>query len=182
MEPAYGLILAIFLILSGFSAGCISDDTPAPAPVSAPQPGVLIQEIGNVTGQGVILEGVPRGTIDTITFTIGLAPGGKTADLNGTVIAYADSIRTEILTPVDGYRGNPPPGYWGIIDSANEMGTRNLRLDYDEQFTIRINPKAPVVPNQVITISVKPKGGKPLMMRRVAPSVIGENDNILTSV
>jgi archaellin len=181
MNFGYGLILAVFLILAGFSAGCISEDTPAPAPAvgSVPQPGVLIQSIGDVTGQGVILEGVPRGTIDTITFTIGLAPGTKTVDLNGTTIAYADSVRTELLTPVEGYRGIPPSGFWGIIDSINDMGTQNLRLEYEKQFIIRINPKAPVVPNQVITISVKPKGGKALMIRCVAPSAISETDNIL---
>ena len=182
MKSVHAVILAALLILSGFSAGCIGDDTPAPVAVSAPQPGVLIQEIGNVTGQGVFLEGVPRGTIDTITFIIGLAPGEKSVDLNGTVIAYADSVRTEILTPVEDYRGNPPPGYWGIIDTINEVGSRNMRLDYEEQFIIRINPKAPVVPNQMITISVKPKGGKPLMIRRIAPSTVGENDNILAGV
>jgi archaellin len=181
MNFGYGLILAVFLVLAGFSAGCISEDTPAPAPAAGnvPQPGVLIQATGDVTGQGVILQGVPRGTIDTITFTIGLAPGTKTVDLNGTTIAYADSVRTELLTPVEGYRGDPPQGYWGIIDSVNEMGTHNMRLDYEKQFIIRINPKAPVVPNQVITISVKPKGGKALMIRCVAPSAISETDNIL---
>lgn len=181
MKSGFGLILAIVLILAGFTAGCISEDTPPPGPVagSVTQPGVLIQTIGDLTGQGVILQGVPRGTIDTITFTVGLAPGIKTADLNGTTIAYADSVRTEILTPVEGYRGDPPQGFWGIIDSVNELGSRNMRLDYEEQFIIRINPKAPVVPNQVITISVKPKGGKALMIRCVAPSVITETDNIL---
>jgi archaellin len=179
MKSVFGLILAIVLILAGFSAGCISDDTPAPVARSVAQPGVLIQAIGDITGQGIILQGVPRGTIDTITFTIGLAPGIKTADLNGTIIAYADSVRTEIITPVEGYRGDPPPGYWGIIDSLNEMGTRNMRMDYEEQFIIRVNPKAPVVPNQVITISVKPKGGKALIIRCVAPSTITETDNIL---
>ena len=181
MEPEYGWILALFLVSSVFLAGCITENSPAPAPVggSIPQEGVLIQNIGDVTGQGVILEGVPRGTIDTITFAIGLAPGVKTVDVTNMTIGYADAVRTEILTPVEGYRGNPSPGYWGIIDTVNEAGNPNMRLDFEEQFVIRINPKAAVVPNQVITISVKPSDGKPLVIRRVAPSVIVENDNIL---
>jgi archaellin len=184
MELGYGWILALFLVSSVFSAGCITENTPAPAPVggSIPQDGVLIQNFGNVTGQGIILEGVPRGTIDTITFAVGLAPGIKTVDLTNMTVVYADAVRPEILTPVGGYRGNPPPGYWGIIDTINEAGNSNMRLDFEEQFVIRINPKAAVVPNQVITISAKPSEGKPLVIRRVAPSIIYENDNILPGI
>jgi archaellin len=62
---------------------------------------------------------------------------------------------------------------------VNEPGGRNLRLEFDKQFVIRINPKAAIVPNQVITISIKPTEGKPLILRRVAPSAIEEDDNIL---
>jgi archaellin len=181
MKPVSGLILTLLLVIGVFSVACISEDTPAPAPVGGrvQQPGVPIQNTGEVTGQGVILQGVPRGTIDTITFGIGLAPGEKSVDLTNMTIVYADAVRTEIFTPVEGFRGNPPPGYWGIIDTVNELGNHNMRLDFEEQFIIRINPKAPVVPNQVITISVKPGEGKPLVIRRVAPSSIVENDNIL---
>jgi archaellin len=184
MESVYGLILALSLVFCVLFTGCITEDTPPPAPVggSIPQEGVLIQNTGDVTGQGVILQGVPRGTVDTITFTIGLAPGVKTVDLHTMMIIYADAVRTEIFQPVEGYRGDPPPGYWGIIGSVNEVGNPNLRLDFDEQVVIRINPKAPVVPNQVITISVKPEEGKPLVIRRVAPSTIYEHDNVLPSL
>jgi len=181
MDSVYGLILALFLIAGVFSAGCTDDETPAPAPSggTAPQPGVLIRLAGDVSGQGIILQGVPRGTIDTLTFTIGLAPGVKTLDMEGMTIAYADAVRTEIITPVAGYRGNPPPGYWGIVETINEIGLPNMRLDYEEQLVIRVNPKAPVVSDQVVTISVRPPEGKPLVIRRVAPSVIAESDNIL---
>lgn len=184
MRPVYGLVLLVFLILLVFSTGCTDEESDggASVPAGTPQPGVLIQTVGSVTGQGVILQGVPRGTIDTITFNIGLAPGVKTADLNGTTIAYSDSVRTEIFTPVEGYRGDPPAGYWGIVDSVNEMGSRTLRLDYEEQFVIRVNPKAPVVPNQVVTITVKPKGGKPLVIRAVAPSAIIESNNVMSGL
>jgi archaellin len=181
MELVYGLILALFLIICVFPAGCITEKTPASVPVggSIPVEGVMVQNIGDVTGQGVVLQGVPRGTIDTITFAIGLAPGIKSVDLNNLTIVYADAVRTEILIPVEGYRGTPPPGCWGIIDRVNDLGYPDMRLEYEEQYIIRINPKAAVVPNQVITISVKPKEGKPLIIRRVAPSTIFEKDNIL---
>ncbi len=181
MESMYGLILALFLVSCIFFTGCMNENTPAPGLVGGgiPQEGVPIQNIGDVTGQGIILQGVPRGTVDTITFAIGLAPGVKTVDMNNLTIAYADAVRTEILKPVEGYRGNPPPGYWGILTVVNEAGNPNMRLDYNERFIIRINPKAAIVPNQVITISVKPSEGRPLIMRRVVPSTIFENDNIL---
>jgi archaellin len=184
MEPISRMILTLFMVLCLISAGCTSEDTTAPAPMagSPPQKWVLIQNFGNVTGQGVILQGVPRGTIDTITLTIGLAPGVKTADLNNMTIVYADAVRTEVLTPVEGYRGDPPQGYWGITDTVNELGSQNMRLDFDKQFVIQINPRAPVVPNQVMTISIKPTEGKPLVLRRVAPSTIEVNDNILPSL
>ena len=181
MDSVYGLILAIFLIGCVFFAGCTDEEMPAPVPAggTVPQPGVLIRLAGDVTGQGIILQGVPRGTIDTLTFTIGLAPGIKTLEMEGMTIAYADAVRTEIITPVEGYRGNPPPGYWGIVDTINEIGLQNMRLDYEEQLVIRVNPRAPVVSDQVVTISVRPPEGKPLVIRRVAPSVIAESDNIL---
>jgi archaellin len=181
MESVSGLIVALSLVFCVLLTGCITEDTPSPAPVGGTirQQGVLIQTIGEITGQGVILQGVPRGTIDTITFTIGLAPGVHTIDLNNMTIVYADAVRTDVFTPVAGYRGTPPSGYWGIIDTHNGAGNPNMRLDFEEQVVIRINPKAPVVPNQVITISVKPNEGKSLMIRCIAPSTIMENDNIL---
>lgn len=181
MESVYGLMVALFLIAGCFFTGCISEDAPAPVVGGGniPQAGVLVQNIGDVTGQGVVLQGVPRGTIDTITVTITLAPGVRTVDLNNLTVVYADAVRTEVFMPVAGYRGNPPPGYWGIIDTLNEAGNPNMRMDFEEQFVLRMNPKAAVVPNQVITISVKPNGGKPLVIRRIAPSAIAEYDNIL---
>lgn len=182
MKTFCGWILAITLIACVISAGCTDDEPPAPVGGNPPQPGVLLQVFGNVTGQGVILQGVPRGTIDTITFTIGLVPTVKTLELDNMTIAYADAVRSEILTPVKGYRGSPPQGYWGVVDSVNELGLPNMRLDYEERLVIRINPKAPVVSDQVVTISVKPPEGKPLVMRVVAPSEILESENTLRSL
>jgi len=184
MKPFLWPIIALILCACIIVAGCTDEDTPPPPPApvsgSGAQPGALIRTFGNITGQGVILQGVPRGTIDTVTFSLGLAPGIKTLDLNGTTIAYADSVRTEILTPVQGYFGNPPPGSWGIIDIADQLGgERNMRIDFEEKFVVRINPKVPIIPDQVFTISVRPPEGRLLMIRLIAPAEIGEQDNVI---
>jgi len=97
MESVYGLIVAIFLILCGFSAGCIGDDKAAgvPAGGNIRQPGVLIETIGNVTGQGVILQGVPRGTIpigtgnsDTTRDCIGHSSGRASSSIDGLEVTW----------------------------------------------------------------------------------------------
>jgi len=126
-----------------------------------------------VTGQGI-----PGGTIDIITLTVGLIDSHKSVDMEQLSIVYADAIRTETLHPVEGYHGDPPKGFWSITRVENEVGGPNNRLDNEERFVIRINPKAPLVPRQIITIEIKTPNGHPLTIRRVTPSTI-HADNIL---
>lgn len=166
------VFLTLVLISGILAAGCLGEETPAPVPAVTNlqgnlQPGQVFQVFGDVTGLGI-----PRGTVDTITFTIGLAPEIKTLDMEKLVIIYADAIRTETLSPIEGLRGNPLPGEWGILSVQKEVGKRNNRMEYEEQFTIRINPKAPIVPNQVITILLKPPSGNPTTIRRITPTTI----------
>jgi archaellin len=182
MEPGNSLVLTLLMVFTLIVAGCTSEDTTPPdgVGIGPSQPGVDIQLVGNVVGQGVILQGVPRGTIDTITFPVGLASGTNSVDLDKLVVVYADAVRSETLGTVAGVRNeNPPPGNWSIIQVVNEKGNLNNRLEFDEQAVIRINPRAPIVPNQVITISVRPGDGKPLNIRRVAPASILPEINIL---
>jgi archaellin len=166
-----GVLIAAVLV-----AGCTDEGTPGPAPeaVNAIQPGQVLYTIGDMTGSGI-----PGGTIDSITFTIGLVPGEKPVNMENVSIVYADAIRTETLVPVNGYRGDPPAGAWGIVKVINEIGTPNNRLEDKEQFVIRINPKAPLVPRQFISIVVKPPSGPPLIIRRVSPLTIVKENNIL---
>jgi archaellin len=142
-------------------------------PIPGNHPQEILQNFGNVTGQGI-----PGGTIDTITFTVGLIDSHKSVDMEQLSIVYADAIRTESLLPVEGFHGDPPKGFWGIIRVENEVGGPNNRLDNEERFVIRINPKAPLVPKQIMTIEIKPPNGHSLTIRRVAPPTIQE-DNIL---
>jgi len=175
------IILSLVFILLILSAGCIdtSSESP-PVPMSTLRvPGVLpndtplLQIFGDVTGKGI-----PGGTIDNITFTVGLTDVHKSVDMERLAIVYADAIRTETLRPVDGFHGDPPKGYWGIVRVENETGNPNNRLDFEERFTITINPKAPLVPGQFITIDIKPPNGRSLTIRQVAPPTI-QADNIL---
>jgi archaellin len=184
MGTRISLILASVILLALLGAGCVGEGTPGQGSVPSivSEDGQVLQVFGDVTGQGIILQGVPRGTIDTVTFTVGLAPGTKTVDMGNLSIVYTDAVRTETLTPVSGLIGNPPPGAWGILMVKNQAGNPNTRLDFEEQLVIRVNPKAPIVPNQVITISIKPVEGKPLIIRRVAPATIQEDENVLAPI
>ncbi len=172
-------LVVVILITSVLAAGCFEEGIPTPVlPVAdAVLPGQVIVNIGNVTG-----EGIPRGTIDTIAFTIGLVPGEKSVNMENISIIYADAIRTESLMPVDGFRGDPPQGSWGILEVQNEVGTPNNRLEYEERFIIRINPKAPLVPLQFITIIIKTSSGTPLTIRRVSPPTIIKENNVLNPI
>jgi len=182
MAMRQNVFLTIVLLLLILTAGCSDtsmEGPPLPTMSTLPVPGgnpdeiPLLQSIGEVTGQGI-----PGGTIDTITFTVGLIDSHKSVDMEQLAIVYADAIRTETLRPVDGYHGDPPKGFWSITRVENEVGDPNNRLDNEERFIIQINPKAPLVPRQMITIDVKPPNGHSLTIRRVAPPTILA-DNIL---
>ena len=173
------LLLTGILIAAVLIAGCTDEGPPGPPPdtINPIQPGQILYAIGEVTG-----DGIPGGTIDTITFTVGLAPGEKPVNMENISIVYADAIRTETLVPVNGYRGDPSEGGWGVVNVTNEIGNPNNRLEDKEQFVIRIDPKAPLVPRQYISIVIKPPSGAPLIIRRVSPPTIIKENNILAPV
>jgi hypothetical protein len=169
--------MAVILILTVCISACTDDELPPPEARSPANPGQPLLAIGDVTGTGI-----PGGLIDTITFKVGLAPGAKSVNMGNLSIVYADAIRSETLKPVVGLRGNPPQGFWGVIEVKNEEGIANNQLEYDEEFVIRINPKAPLVPQQFIMIVVEPPSGTDLTLRRIAPPMIPEGNNILAAL
>ena len=181
MIPAvkYQVFLAIgILIIMIIAAGCIDEESQVPAlpPTDALQPGQVLVAVGNVTG-----DGIAGGTIDTITFTVGLAPGQGPVDMEKFSIYYADTIATESLTPVKGFHGEPGQGEWGILNVNNQVGNANNRLEDGEQVVIRINPRAYLPANRLVTLAViSPAGGPPLTIRRIAPTVILKENNILS--
>jgi archaellin len=178
------ILIIIFLALSVIVSGCTDEATPgsgttAPPPGEPVKPGQTLQLIGDVSGEGQLGGALVSGTIDTLTFAVGLVPGAKSIEMANVSIVYADAIRTETLVPVQGGRGDPPQGAWGILSVVNEVGKPNNRLEDQEQFVIRINPRAPLVPRQLITISLKTPTSTPLTIRRVAPPTIMDNNILL---
>lgn len=182
MAMRHYVFLIITSILIILTAGCTDNGeegtqlpklSSLPGSLSSPQDSQLLQSFGEVTGQGI-----PGGTITTMTFTVGLINTSRSVDMEQLAIVYADAIRTETLYPIEGFYGEPPKGFWSFLRVENEIGDPNNRLDYEERFVIRINPKAPLVPRQVITIDIKPPTGRSLTIKRFAPPVI-QADNIL---
>ncbi len=84
------------LIAAVLAAGCTDEGTPGPVPETTGPilPGQVLYSIGEVTG-----DGIPGGTIDTITFKVGLAPGEKPVTMENISLVYADAIRTETPNP-----------------------------------------------------------------------------------
>lgn len=170
---AVGLVACLLV-----TAGCTDDDSPPAAPLSAADPVLPGQSLivsGLVTG-----DGIAGGTIDTITIPVSLAPGKTNVDVEKLSVYYADTIRTETLLPVSGFRGDPGQGGWGIIAVNDEIGNSNNRLEDKEQFLIRINPKAYLPANRAVIIVLRtPEDVNPLTIRRIAPPTILAEGNIL---
>jgi hypothetical protein len=185
MSEWFAFPVIVIIILSILTAGCFTSSTdtpPVPTMSTLPIPGVtsnpaqILQSTGEVIGQGT-----PGGIIDTITVKVGLADLSKPINMEKLRVIYADAVRTESVQPVAGYLGEPPQGFWSIIRVENETGGPNNLLESGEQFVIRVNPKAPIVPTQLITIQLIPAGGTPLAIRCVAPKTI-RAENILDPV
>jgi archaellin len=185
MAEWFVLPVIFILVLSILTAGCFTTSTdtpPVPTMSTLPIPGVtsnlpqILQSTGEVTGQGT-----PGGIIDTITVMVSLSDLSKPIKMEKLRVIYSDVVRTESIQPFEGYWGEPPQGYWGIIRVENEAGGPNTLLESGEQFIIRVNPKAPIVPTQLINIQLIPAGGTPLVIRGIAPKTI-RAENILDPV
>lgn len=172
-------LVTVILIVMVCATACTYEETSGLAleARSPAKPGQVMVAIGEVTGSGI-----PGGWIDNITFKVGLAPGAKSVNMQNVSIVYADAVRTETLIPIVGLRGYPLQGSWGVIEVKNEESTPNNRLEYDEEFVIQINPKAPLVPRQFIMIVVEPPSGTFLTLRRIAPPTILGGNNILAAL
>jgi len=180
MKWHYLIIIGILIALV-LATGCTDDDAstipPPQSSMDAILPGQSLVITGDVTG-----DGIAGGTIDTITVTVSIAPDKTTVDMEKIAVYYADMIKTETLTPVAGFRGEPGQGEWAIVDVKDEVGNSNNRLEDREGFVLRINPKTYLPANRIVTIVIRAPGDiNPLTIRRIAPPTILAQGNILTS-
>ncbi len=174
MAAAARYILPLLLILVAIvlAAACTGLEEPPPPDLREPAlPGQQLVAAGTMTGNGT-----RGGTIDLVTFRVGLAPGVQSVDMEKVSVIYADAVRSETLVAVPGLRGPVPPGSWAVLGVEGQEGVANNLVEFDELFIIGLNPRAPIVPGQMITIVLRTPSGTPLTLRRTAPpTIMAEN-------
>jgi flagellin FlaB len=128
-----------------------------------------IEIVGNVYGQGTA-----GSSIDKIVFSIGLAAGATSVDINKTVLTFSTNSTVETLT-FDGAATNAEPslpGHWAISHEENSLGTENKVLDSGEQFTLTVKPTTALNAYEGFNIDVKPAVGAALAIHRTVPAYI----------
>ncbi|MDD1667362.1 MAG: flagellin [Methanomicrobiales archaeon] len=137
--------------------------------------------IGETYGsaQGTITS-PPR--INAILFTVGLAAGGSSVDMNKTVFTYQNRSVLKTIDFSSGTSdtdprcsgGNMPSTYqWCIVTSQNDDG--DAALERNEQFTVQVNLSAVtdttggLPPSEDFTLTVRPDIGAALPIHKSAP-------------
>jgi flagellin FlaB len=131
--------------------------------------------IGEVYGQSPVNPQV----IDSIIFSIGLAAGGSSIDLNKTVFTYQNST---ILRTLDFPAGNatygprcdngePAPGDWQWCIIRAQNADADSLLERNEQFTIQVNLDEAngLPPSDDFTLQIRPDVGAALPIHKSAP-------------
>jgi archaeal flagellin FlaB len=134
---------------------------------SVQQASSTLEIVGNVYGSGATSD-----SIDTVNFTVALAPGGTPVDFSKVVLTYSNSTVLETLnqTQSTSYPATSvTAGHWGVTEINNDVGTNNKLLEAGEQFQIDAMPSQPIYPNDRFTIEVKPSVGAAFDITRSAP-------------
>jgi flagellin FlaB len=129
--------------------------------------------IGEVYGDAEGTLSSPR--IHAFIFTIGLAAGGSSIDMNKTVFTYQNRtvLKTiDFASDILGNGGNPPSDYqWMIASQQNSDG--DTALERNEQFTIQVNISSAsdsgLPPSEDFTLTIRPDIGAALPIHKSAP-------------
>jgi len=132
-----------------------------------------LEVVGNVYGTGVVAD-----RIDTINFTIALAPGGTPVDVSKMTLVFSNSSMVETLGRMSVYAGGTTAGNWTLNKIQNDVGGNNWLLEKGEQFEIGAMPSESLYKNDNFQLEVKPVTGAALGIKRSTPAAI-ESINIL---
>jgi len=114
--------------------------------------------------------------ISTIQFTLGLAAGATSVDINKTAMVLTDGKVVETLENVnDGtFPTTVAAGEWGIKEALYELGTSNMMLEKGEQFVIEAKPSTSTLTTYTqFNLEVRPPVGAALGIKRTVPASVG---------
>ena len=125
-----------------------------------------LEIVGNVYGTG------SEGLIDSINFTIALAPGGTAVDIQKTTLTYTNATEYQQLRQETDIQTSVTTGGWNVIKIQNDAGGNNWLLEKGEQFEIGARPVGGIYKNDMFNLEVRPAVGSPLDIHRTAPAAI----------
>jgi flagellin FlaB len=123
-----------------------------------------LEIVGNVYGKGNV------GSIDTVNFTIALAPGGTAIDVSKMTLTFSNASQAYTLQKAAS--SNIAPGQWMVSSIKNDQGGNNMLLEKGEMFEIGVKPKFLMYKNDNFDIEVKPITGASLDIKRTIPASI----------
>jgi archaeal flagellin FlaB len=129
-----------------------------------------LEIVGNVYGTSASTGGT--GAIDTINFSIALAPGGTPVDISKMTIVYSNATQAETLgrTPIVALTN--VAGNWSVVRIQNDQGSSNWLLEKGETFEIGAMPSRLVYKNDNVALELRPIVGASLGIKRSTPAAI----------
>jgi flagellin FlaB len=111
-------------------------------------------------------------SIGFLNFTVGLAAGGTSIDMDRIAIVYSNASGRWEITQTAAMYGTPQAQYWTIIDIDN--GDTDSLMEAGEHVDIAVALKGPwnIVPNDPFTVEVQPGVGAALSIKRKGPASI----------
>jgi flagellin FlaB len=123
-----------------------------------------LEIMGNVYGQGDI------GSVNTINFTIALAPGGTPVDVSKMTLTFSNATTAYTLTKATS--SNIVAGEWMVSAIRSDAGGNNMLLEKGEMFDIGLKPKFLLYKNDNFDVEVKPIVGASLDIKRTIPASV----------
>ena len=116
-------------------------------------------------------------TITTIQFTLGLAAGATSVDMNKTALVLTDG---DVVATIENANtgsavATPGVGKWGVSEFLyNLNGETNLMLEKGEQFVIKAQPPVSITLDAYtqFNLEVRPPVGAALGIKRTVPATV----------